>query len=223
MWTCVSTLVPRSSSKSPTRANAAFTAAGSCAATACVAASKAWPVCLPFWCKRNTAKISPKSIPTAMSAMPPNTNNLRAPIAENVPTTLAGIVLVAICLFNRRELCVLTSPGNSPYNFEPQRIQRITKDSFLCCVCVLVEILVCCPCLGSARTKRCHYMLGEHVLRLNAFPMLQSAEIGDDRQFADPAFLLERTYLANNLFRRADKANLLINNFVVSQLGQRFQ
>ena len=43
-------------------------------------------------------EMSPKSIPAAISAMPPKTSNRRAPMAENVAALLAGIVVVAALL-----------------------------------------------------------------------------------------------------------------------------
>src|ERR1700693_903716 len=166
MWTWASTLVPRSSSRLPIRAKATLTAEGSCAATAFAAPSSAWPVCPPFWCSTNTAKISPKSIPAAISAMPPNTSKRRAPMADNVAAEISVMLIVAI-------VSVADSRGG----------------------CLHVVRLVRGSCLCARRTERRHHMFGEHVLYLDALPVLQPAKVRDDRQFPDAAFCLQRTDL----------------------------
>src|ERR1700730_5111998 len=178
------------------RANAAFTADGSRADTACVAASKAWPVCPPFWCRTNTAKISPKSIPAAMRAMPPNTRSRRAPMAGNVAATLAGILVIAIV----QSLPSVARPGQPRAPRSPS--------------------LICRSCLRWGRPKCRHHMFGEQMLRLDALPVLQAAEVGDNRQLTDATLVFQYAYLADDFFWRADKADLLANNLVVGQLGQ---
>ena len=65
-------------------------------ATAFAALSSAAPVCPPFWCKANTAKMSPKSIPAAIRTMPPKTSMRRAPMAENAAVLFTEIVVSAI-------------------------------------------------------------------------------------------------------------------------------
>src|SRR4051812_5528871 len=107
-------------------------------------------------------------MPTAMSAMPPNTNNRRAPMVENVPATLAGIVLTAICLFNRPGAWASPAARRHHHNF-PDKVIPVL---YACWPSLL-------PSLRSARTKCWHYMVCEYVLRLNAFPMLQSSEVRD--------------------------------------------
>ena len=59
-------------------------------------------------------------------------------------------------------------------------------------------------------------MLGEHVLRLDALPMLQPAEVGDNRQLTDTALLLKRAHLTDDFLRRANESNLLLDDFVVT-------
>src|SRR5207245_10204821 len=66
-----------------------------------------------------------------------------------------------------------------------------------------------------------HHVFGEHMLRLNALPVIQTTEIRHDRQLADPAFRLQFLNLSNNFVGRADKFNFLIHDLVVGQLGQR--
>ena len=46
--------------------------------------------------------------------------------------------------------------------------------------------------------------------------MLQSAEVGDNRQLTDAALFLKRAHLANDFLRRADESNLLLDDFVVT-------
>src|ERR1700690_1857632 len=76
---------------------------------------------------------------------------------------------------------------------------------------------------GGAFPKGRHNALGEELLSLDRFPVLEAAEIRDDRKFADAALLLEILNLANHLFRRADEPDFLIDNFVVGKFGERFE
>jgi hypothetical protein len=62
------------------------------------------------------------------------------------------------------------------------------------------------------------------VLYLDAFPVLQPAKVETMASFADAPLSLEVTRTAaSQLFRRADETDLLLNNFIVSQLGERFE
>src|SRR5438270_13594029 len=72
-------------------------------------------------------------------------------------------------------------------------------------------------------SKRRHYASGEQMLDLDALPVLESAEVRDYGELSDAAFSHQVLDLANNFLRRANESDLLINNFVVSELGQRFE
>src|SRR5271155_3720771 len=61
------------------------------------------------------------------------------------------------------------------------------------------------------------HVFGEKFLRLDALPMLQAAEIRDDRQLCDSTFGLQRFYLRDYFLRRADEPDFLISDFVVRQ------
>src|SRR6266436_4013785 len=211
MWTCVSILVPRSSMEFPMRAKAAFTAEGSCAATAWVAASKAAPVSPPFWCRTKTAKMSPKSIPVTIRAMPPKTSNRRAPMAGNVAAVLAGIVVLAILL----GAAELRSACTGSFDFSLDFALGFGENGTGPDPCPHSLWLICGFGLRLARPEGRHYMLGEHVLCLHALPVLQPAKVGDDRQFTNSTFFLQRPYLLDDFFRRADEADLLIDDFVI--------
>ena len=51
----------------------------------------------------------------------------------------------------------------------------------------------------------------------------QPAEVRDDRQLVDRCLLSQSADLSNDLFRRADEANLLLEDVLVGQLRQPFQ
>src|SRR5258706_14998990 len=52
--------------------------------------------------------------------------------------------------------------------------------------------------------ERGHHVLREHVLRLNALPVLDASEVRDDCQFADPSFGLQVLHLLDHFVRSAD-------------------
>src|SRR5580704_15604094 len=82
--------------------------------------------------------------------------------------------------------------------------------------------LVCCPNLGLSAERR-DYALGEQVLRLNAFPVLQAAKVRDNRKLSDSAFLFQVLDLANDFFRRTNETNLLLHDLLIAEFRQRLQ
>src|SRR5438874_616151 len=62
-----------------------------------------------------------------------------------------------------------------------------------------------------------HHMFGEQILRLDALPVFQPAEVGDHGEFADPTLGLQFANLADNLVGRADKTDFLFNDLLVTE------
>src|ERR1700731_1465016 len=117
--------------------------------------------------------MSPKSIPPAISAMPPKINTRRGLMRAKVNIELVGATVDAIA----RGI-----------------------------------LLVCGPGVGSFIAKCRHDVLGKQMLRLDAFPMLQPAKIGDDGQFSDAALCRKLPHLADHLLGRSDKTNFLFHH-----------
>src|SRR5215469_2493260 len=74
----------------------------------------------------------------------------------------------------------------------------------------------CCP----LSTKRWHHFRGEQMLRLDRFPVLKPAEVGDDGQLSDPTFRLQFLNLPNYFLRGTDEGDLLFHDLVVGQLSK---
>src|SRR5262249_10870149 len=88
------------------------------------------------------------------------------------------------------------------------------------------ECMFCSVSSGPrlARPAKCwHYFSREQVLRLDRFPVLQAAKVGDDGQFADPALFLQSLDFRDHLLWRPDKANFLVDDFFVRKLGERLE
>ena len=84
-------------------------------------------------------------------------------------------------------------------------------------------LLVGSPGVGSRLAKCRHHVFGKQVLRLDAFPMFQSAKIGDNGQFSDAALCGKFAHLTNHFLRRSDETNFLLHDLIVGQLGKRFE
>src|SRR5713226_3658200 len=147
--------------------------------------------------------MSPKSIPLAMSAIPPNTSSRCALMGVNVAAMLAGVVVVAI------------SDSTAANLHSARTARRPLPTQFL---------LVCSGSTTQGCRAKCrHHVFGEHVLRLDALPVFQPPEVGDNCQFADATLLFKRAHLADYLVRRTDKADFLLNDLLVGQLRERLE
>ncbi len=91
MCTCVSTLVPRFSRNAPTFRKLASTSWRLPERAACAAAARFAPTCAAFWCNVNTAKMSPKTMPTRISAIPLRRKRRRALIAANPASSCSRV------------------------------------------------------------------------------------------------------------------------------------
>src|SRR5690349_3430723 len=79
-------------------------------------------------------------------------------------------------------------------------------------------------CSSGLLTPKCRdHVLGKHLLRLDTLPVIETAEVRDDRQFADATFLLQCFDLLDDFVRRANEADFLFNDFFVGQFSQRFE
>ncbi len=178
MWTCASTFVPWSSSRSPISANDCLHRRGIPApqppALRPAAPGRSAP---PFWCRTNTAKMSPNSMPPAIRQCRQKSATGAHSWARNVAAMCVGDMLA----------------GRVSRDFKPCRTSRLPY-----------RLSVGAPWLPIPAKGR-HHMLGKHVLRLDALPMLEPAEVGDDGQFADAALRLECPHLLDDFLRRPDK------------------
>src|SRR5712692_4684314 len=147
--------------------------------------------------------MSPKIMPPAISAIPPHTSSRRAPMGANAAATLAGVAGVAISYSTAAKL----------------RLARVARKPVSTRFLLVRSYSIAQGCWAECR----HHVFGEHVLRLDALPMFQPAKVGDNRQFADSALLLERAHLADHFLRRADKADLLLHDLLVGQLCERLE
>ena len=142
---------------------------------------------------------------------PIGAGDLRAPMAGNVAAVLAGIVVLAILL----GAAELRSACTGSFDFSLDFALGFGENGTGSDPCPHSLWLICGFGLRLARPEGRHYMLGEHVLCLHALPVLQPAKVGDDRQFTNSTFFLQRPYLLDDFFRRADEADLLIDDFVI--------
>src|SRR5262249_12308172 len=135
-------------------------------------------------------------MPAAIRAIPPKTSSPDALMGANVVATPAEIVFVAIAAESTKQVPIWwQAPA-------PASICRHPR--------------------GDA-TKRGHHMLGKHVLRLDALPMLKAAEVGDNSQLADSTLGLQFTNLAHDFLRCSNEPDFLFHDLIVGQPGQRLQ
>jgi len=59
------------------------------------------------------------------------------------------------------------------------------------------------------------HVLRKQLLSLDALPMFDAAEIGNDRLFTDTALGLQVLDLRDNLLRRPNKSDLLLHNLFI--------
>ena len=74
--------------------------------------------------------------------------------------------------------------------------------------------------LVCGTSKGGHHLLCEKLLRLDALPMVESAEVGDNGQLADAAFRLKILDLPDDFFRCSDETDFLVHDFVVGEFSQ---